>query len=314
MERQLDSDSFMQMCSFLHCSDLLSLEVVSRGMQRRVDSGLIWTEALFNMEPAVTRIAGEQILGSPLDTASMRSGQFSYEQARALVRASLGLDKMSLVKWKLITLTTPRSQLPRMECHASVLLRDRYMCVIAGWGSAHTNIPVLLDLDQLPIVTQVPVVCTQVPAFTYGFSITKYTDQMLLFYGGFRAGGYSHDTRALYALNINTQGITNETPTVVATYTQPQLAPNSIQSTPRGFHAAVVVTINDRATLLLWGGLHNNEVITCLELYDIETACWRKGTTVHNTSSTSPYPRIMQLTTALQRGLFEVMQYFIQCL
>jgi len=46
----------------------------------------------------------------------------------------------------------------------------------------------------------------------------------------------------------------------------------------RGYHASVLVTLDDgHDVMLVWGGLHDSVPIGCLEIYDLTTGLWRLG-------------------------------------
>jgi hypothetical protein len=81
-----------------------------------------------------------------------------------------------------------------------------------------------------------------------------------------------------------------------ATYSVVAPAAGSANITARGFHAAVVVKINQKPTLLIWGGMHNNVPIGELQLFDIESRVWRAGSVI----GSEPSPRFGHSCSVLE--------------
>ena len=46
--------------------------------------------------------------------------------------------------------------------------------------------------------------------------------------------------------------------------------------TTRGYHSAVIIKINGHESMLVWGGLHEHNPISILEIYDFVTQTWRQ--------------------------------------
>jgi hypothetical protein len=55
----------------------------------------------------------------------------------------------------------------------------------------------------------------------------------------------------------------------------------------RAYHGCALTVFNDQDCMIVWGGLHANDVIGQLELYDLENKNWLSVTS----SGTEPSPR-----------------------
>jgi hypothetical protein len=236
--------------------------------------------------------------------SAMATTTAAVERRRQEYLALSYRQDLPAVEWVPLQVPAATAPSPR-EGHLSCVLADRYL-VITGGYSTDTNVYVK-DLRADPPQSDFHVLepsyndgqggddagegdvrPRQRPHFAYGASLTPINGRQAVQFGGFRAGGYSHECRQVAVLTLDVTSGADGGPRLSASWqvvttsmtTTPQRLPGLDDreaaqrfeaDTQRAYHTATLVF--DRYLLIL-GGMQSSQSIWNPALLDTHTWRW----------------------------------------
>lgn len=315
----LPLDALVRVSSYLQGPELGKLQLTSKSWLRMDGQVELWRATCESCDPEVAQSLWSNIcFGSNIGVHASMAPLPEVKELSREISCLHGLRKAEWTRSRYHSLSSA-DQLDAMEAHTMTSLCQRYLVVVAGWGQGEVSNVYVIDGMALPhalVLLHVREVQSP-PRFRYGFSAVSHGSEVLVF-GGCRFGGYSGECEDFYTLRLVFIEGDEEVPLTAATCQRIRSAPigafaavraeyspnlslrstaatSSYRALPRAYHSAVVVKVDHRDVMLVWGGLHGRAPTQRLELMDIQSLTWTAG----NADGQQPSPRFGHSCVAL---------------